>query len=124
MIRDIKQVACMSWSHPMLDEIELFGGSGQPYAVSHPVNRVQRGRFVDSWRGIFHAALIIDHLPVFVPGVFAEIAAWFEPVGNFSLAAGFVFVPGFVSGLVYARVCRKSLPPRSRHEFRPRAVSP
>ena len=73
-----------------------------------PVNRVPRDRFVDAWRGIFHVVLIIDHLPVIAPGVFAAIAAWFEPAGYFSVAEGFVFASGFVSGLVYTRVRRES----------------
>jgi len=66
-----------------------------------------RDGFLDSWRGIFHIVLLMDHLPVFFPGVFIFLSVIYSPFGFFSVAEGFVFLSGFVSALVYTRVGRE-----------------
>jgi hypothetical protein len=66
-----------------------------------------RDPFLDSWRGIFHIVMLVDHMPIVFPGFFTLIASWFEPLGYVSVAEGFVFLSGFVSGLVYTRIKRE-----------------
>ncbi len=66
-----------------------------------------RDRFVDSWRGIFHVVMIVDHLPFMMPGMIPIISGLFEFLGFISVAEGFVFLSGFVSGLVYTRIRRE-----------------
>jgi hypothetical protein len=51
--------------------------------------------------------MITDHLPVLFPGVFAIIPCCYEALGFFSMAEGFVFLSGYVTGLVYTRVRRE-----------------
>jgi hypothetical protein len=55
---------------------------------------------------VFHIVLLTDHLPLVFPGLFIFLNAIFSPLGYFSVAEGFVFLSGFVSGLVYTRVGR------------------
>lgn len=45
-------------------------------------------------------------MPYVFPGIFVFLSAVFSPWGYFSVAEGFVFLSGFVSGLVYTRVGR------------------
>lgn len=66
------------------------------------VNR--RDSYLDHWRGIFHVLMLADHLPFLFPGLFTVIAGLFEFVGYVSVAEGFVFLSGYVTGLVYTRV--------------------
>lgn len=72
-----------------------------------PVKFVKRDPFFDSWRGIFHIVMLIDHLPFVLPGTFTVIAGFYEALGYFTVAEGFVFLSGFVSGLVYTRTGRE-----------------
>lgn len=67
----------------------------------------QRDAFVDGWRGLFHLILMMDHLPFLIPLASGVLIQWFEPLGYLSVAEGFVFLSGFVSGLVYTRVWRQ-----------------
>jgi hypothetical protein len=68
---------------------------------------VKRDGFVDSWRGIFHIILLLDHLPYLLPTAFAILGDFLQPLGYVSVAEGFVFVSGFMSGLVYTRARRE-----------------
>ncbi|MDR3457143.1 MAG: OpgC domain-containing protein [Verrucomicrobiae bacterium] len=72
--------------------------------TSHDGDR--RDQFVDGWRGLFHLILMVDHLPFLLPAASMAFSQWFEPLGYVSVAEGFVFLSGFVSGLVYTRVLR------------------
>ena len=65
---------------------------------------VKRDEFVDSWRGLFHVLLLIDHLPVVLLGLSSFVSGFLEPLGYVSVTEGFVFLSGFVSGIVYTRV--------------------
>ena len=67
----------------------------------------RRDPFLDSWRGIFHIVMLVDHLPFVLPGVFTAIAWLYEVAGYVTVAEGFVFLSGFVSGLVYTRIKQK-----------------
>ena len=67
----------------------------------------RRDPFLDSWRGIFHVVMMVDHLPFVLPGVFTTIAWFYEAAGYVTVAEGFVFLSGFVSGLVYTRIKRE-----------------
>lgn len=66
------------------------------------VNR--RDSYLDYWRGLFHVLMLVDHLPLLFPGLFTVIAGLFEFLGYISVAEGFVFLSGYVTGLVYTRV--------------------
>jgi hypothetical protein len=66
-----------------------------------------RDGFLDSWRGIFHIVMLIDHMPIVFPGTFALLTVAFSPFGYVSVAEGFVFLSGFVSALVYTRIGRE-----------------
>jgi hypothetical protein len=59
---------------------------------------------LDGWRGTFHLVLLVDHLPFLFPGLFTLMAGLYEAFGYFSVAEGFVFLSGYVTGLVYTRV--------------------
>jgi len=65
---------------------------------------VKRNEFVDSWRGLFHVLLLIDHLPAVLLGLSSFVGGFFEPLGYVSVTEGFVFLSGYVSGMVYTRV--------------------
>jgi hypothetical protein len=67
----------------------------------------KRDPFIDSWRGIFHIIMLIDHLPFLLPQTLVIIAGFYEWIGYVTVAEGFVFLSGFVSGLVYTRVKRE-----------------
>lgn len=67
----------------------------------------KRDVFIDSWRGIFHVLMVVDHLPFVLPGMFTLIAGVYEFFGYITAAEGFVFLSGYVSGLVYTRIGRK-----------------
>ncbi len=70
------------------------------------IRHVKRDGFVDNCRGIFHIMLTLDHL-IFVFPAFTILGDFYQPLGYVSLAEGFVFLSGFVSGLVYTRVNRE-----------------
>ena len=72
-----------------------------------PAGTSNRDPFLDSWRGIFHIVMVVDHLPFLLPGMFTLIAGLYEFLGYVTAAEGFVFLSGFVSGLVYTRVGRE-----------------
>lgn len=74
---------------------------------SQPNNTFRRDPFVDNLRGIFHLVMVVDHLPFVLPGVFTLITGLFEVAGYITVAEGFVFLSGFVSGLVYTRLKRE-----------------
>lgn len=65
---------------------------------------MKRDEFVDSLRGLFHVLLLIDHLPVVLLGLSSFVSDFFDPLGYTSITEGFVFLSGFVSGIVYTRV--------------------
>jgi hypothetical protein len=67
----------------------------------------KRDRYIDSWRGIFHVVLTLDHLPFLFPAISYLLGGLFQPLGYVSVAEGFVFLSGYVSGLVYTRVRRE-----------------
>jgi len=68
---------------------------------------MKRDGFVDSMRGIFHIIMLIDHLPIVLASIFSSFMVFYEPLGFVSVAEGFVFLSGFVSGIVYTRVGRE-----------------
>jgi hypothetical protein len=62
--------------------------------------------------------MLVDHLPFLFPGVFTIISRFYEAWGYVSVTEAFVFLSGYVTGSVYARVkqekggravCRKTL---------------
>jgi hypothetical protein len=77
-----------------------MGSSLQTRAVSE----TRRDAYLDHWRGLFHVLMLVDHLPFLFPGLFILIAGLFEFLGYVSVAEGFVFLSGYVTGLVYTRV--------------------
>jgi hypothetical protein len=79
---------------------------GQQRATPHVRDGVRDG-FLDSWRGIFHVVMLVDHMPIVFPGVFPFLSAVFAPFGYVDVAEGFVFLSGFVTALVYTRVGRQ-----------------
>jgi hypothetical protein len=64
----------------------------------------RRDSYLDYWRGSFQVLMLVDHLPFLFPGIFPLITGLFELFGYVSVAEGFVFLSGYVSGLVYSRV--------------------
>src|ERR1017187_7550138 len=52
----------------------------------------KRDPFIDSWRGIFHIILLIDHLPFLLPQTLVIIAGFYEWIGYVTVAEGFVFL--------------------------------
>lgn len=67
----------------------------------------RRDPFLDNWRGIFHLVMLVDHLPFLLPGIFTIIASFYEIAGYVTVAEGFVYLSGFVSGIVYTRIKRQ-----------------
>jgi len=67
----------------------------------------KRDPFIDGIRGALHVILLLDHLAILLPVLFGFWSAFFEPLGFFSFAEAFVFLSGYVSGLVYTRVYRE-----------------
>jgi len=65
---------------------------------------MRRDNYLDHWRGLFHIAMVVDHLPVLYPVSFGVIAGFYECLGYLSAAEGFVFLSGYVTGLVYTRI--------------------
>src|SRR5437899_3266510 len=66
--------------------------------------RLRRDSYLDNLRGGFHIVMLVDHLPIILPGMFTLIAGLYEALGYVSAAEGFVFLSGYVTGLVYTRV--------------------
>jgi hypothetical protein len=64
---------------------------------------LKRIPLLDSLRGAFHIQMMVDHLPIIFPGLFTVIGGIYECLGYFTAAEGFVFLSGYVSGLVYTR---------------------
>lgn len=75
--------------------------------------RFGRDSYIDSLRGGFHVLMLMDHLPFILPGLFPIVAWIYECLGYVSVAEGFVFLSGYVTGLVYTRI---------RHEKEDRLV--
>jgi hypothetical protein len=71
------------------------------------VGGTARDGFLDSWRGIFQIVMLLDHMTFVYPGTFALLSVVYCFFGYVSVAEGFVFLSGFVSGLVYTRVGRE-----------------
>ena len=67
----------------------------------------KRDSFVDSWRGIFHIILTLDHLSFIFPAASTILIGGFELFGFISVAEGFVFLSGYVAGLIYTRTRRE-----------------
>jgi hypothetical protein len=67
----------------------------------------KRDPFIDGIRGTLHIFLLLDHLAILLPVLFGFWSAFFEPLGFFSFAEAFVFLSGYVSGLVYTRIYRE-----------------
>ena len=68
----------------------------------------RRDSFLDSLRGVFHVVMLMDHLPFILPGMFAITGSLYEGLGYVTVAEGFVFLSGYVSGLVYTRAWREN----------------
>jgi hypothetical protein len=51
--------------------------------------------------------MLVDHLPLLLPGMFTLVAGFFEFLGYVSVAEGFVYISGYVTGLVYTRIRRE-----------------
>jgi hypothetical protein len=67
----------------------------------------KRDPFLDSLRGIFHVIMMVDHLPLILPDLFTAVVGLYEIVGYVTVAEGFVFLSGYVSGLVYTKIKRE-----------------
>lgn len=72
------------------------------------INSSRRDLLIDGARGLFHVAMLTDHLPLLFPGVFSWLGVVFEPFGYLSVAEGFMFLSGYVTGLVYTRIRSQS----------------
>ena len=79
-----------------------------PVPLPRPSPSARRDLYLDSLRGGFHVLMLLDHLPILFPGMLPLFAWVFECAGYVSVAEGFVFLSGYVTGLVYTRVCRES----------------
>ena len=78
-----------------------------PSSPSAPISaKGKRDPFIDGIRGASHIILLLDHLAILLPVLFGFWSAFFEPLGFFSFAEVFVFLSGYVSGLVYTRIYR------------------
>src|SRR5258708_1586587 len=69
---------------------------------------IRRDSYLDHWRGLFHVVILADHLPFLLPGLFTLISGFYEALGYISVAEGFVFLSGYVTGLVYTRENEKN----------------
>src|SRR6266850_2674865 len=74
--------------------------------MTHP--SVRRDSYLDNLRGSFHLVMLVDHLPILFPGMLPLFAWVFECAGYVSVAEGFVFLSGYITGLVYTRVAHES----------------
>ena len=63
----------------------------------------RRDSYIDYWRGLFHIMMLVDHLPFLLPGL-TIIDGLFGFFGYVTVAEGFVFLSGYVTGLVYTRI--------------------
>ncbi len=88
-------------------DVPIQKGCNQPGSAALVRHDGDRDCFIDGWRGLFHLVLMADHLPFLLPSASIIFARWFEPLGYLSVAEGFVFLSGFVSGIVYTRVWRR-----------------
>ncbi len=78
------------------------------HAVQRPISaKGKRDSFIDGIRGSLHFILLLDHLAILLPVLFGFWSAFFEPLGFFSFAEAYVFLSGYVSGLVYTRIYRE-----------------
>src|SRR5690349_11840267 len=67
----------------------------------------KRDQFIDGIRGLFHIILMLDHMTFLLPGMVTLLGGFYESAGYLSVAEGFVFVSGFISGVVYTKTRRE-----------------
>jgi hypothetical protein len=90
-----------------LDSVVDMARKAPEHDISKSVAISRRDSFLDSLRGIFHIVLLVDHLPILLPGLFVVAGELNEAFGYITVAEGFVFLSGYVSGLVYTRYFRE-----------------
>ena len=79
-----------------------------PTCKAAPISaKGKRDPYIDGIRGSLHVILLLDHLAILLPILFGFWSDFFEPLGFFSFAEAFVFLSGYVSGLVYTRIYRE-----------------
>ena len=91
----------------MLGTVAGMARKAAEHRMSKPVTISKRDPFLDSLRGIFHVVMLADHLPILLPGMFPIASAISKAFGYVTVAEGFVFLSGYVSGLVYTRYLRE-----------------